>query len=413
MASSGPAPELAETNRRSTCLLPERMAIPSYRKVVAAEVVRSPVQIEEAASLAEKQDAQHEDGGKGEPTGQRHRWPLIAVAVAVVVALIGGGIYWFLTRNEITTDDAYTDGRAVMIAAHVAGYVRVLAVNDNQFVHAGDLLVEIERKDYVSARDQAVGQLASVKAQLDNAQVTFDKAKTIYPAQMKQAEAQLAQARAQLYQTEAEYHRQHTVVAAATSQQNIDNATAAFNQAQAQVRQAEAQLAQAALVDQNIAQTAAQFHQMEGQVEQSQANLEQAEINLGYTRITAPQDGWVTRRNVELGNYVQQGAQILAVVVPEVWVTANFKETQLDRMRPGQPVRIEVDAYPHLKLEGHVDSIQKGSGSRFTAFPPENATGNFVKIVQRVPVKILIDKGLDPNLPLPLGLSVEPTVTVQ
>jgi membrane fusion protein (multidrug efflux system) len=129
--------------------------------------------------------------------------------------------------------------------------------------------------------------------------------------------------------------------------------------------------------------------------------------------VTAPQDGWITKRNVEMGNYVTSGQQIFSIVSPEVWVTANFKETQLARMRPGQPAKIAVDAYPQLDLTGHVDSIQLGSGSKFTAFPPENATGNFIKIVQRVPVKIIIDSGLDPALPLPLGISVVPTVTLQ
>ena len=144
------------------------------------------------------------------------------------------------------------------------------------------------------------------------------------------------------------------------------------------------------------------------------AQLDQAELNLSYaTIITAPQDGWITKRNIEVGNYLQVGASIFSIVTPEVWITANFKESQLNRMRPGQKVSIEVDAYPGLKLDGHVDSVQLGSGSRFTAFPPENATGNFVKIVQRVPVKLIIDRGMDPTLPLPLGLSVVPTVTVK
>jgi membrane fusion protein (multidrug efflux system) len=133
-------------------------------------------------------------------------------------------------------------------------------------------------------------------------------------------------------------------------------------------------------------------------------------LNLSWTRITASQDGWITKRNIEQGNYVQAGQSVLSIVTPDIWITANFKESQLDRMRPGEKVDISIDAYGHLKLVGHVDSIQLGSGSRFTAFPPENATGNFVKIVQRIPVKILIDSGMDPNLPLPLGLSVVPTV---
>ena len=174
-----------------------------------------------------------------------------------------------------------------------------------------------------------------------------------------------------------------------------------MDQAQAAVRQAE-------LVPQYIGEAEAQVRQLEAQVALAHAQLEQAMLNLSWTKVTAPQDGWITKRNVEQGNYVQAGQSVLSIVTPDIWITANFKESQLDRMRPGQKVDIGIDAYPHLKLTGHVDSIQLGSGSRFTAFPPENATGNFVKIVQRVPVKILIDHGLDPALPLPLGLSACP-----
>jgi membrane fusion protein (multidrug efflux system) len=146
---------------------------------------------------------------------------------------------------------------------------------------------------------------------------------------------------------------------------------------------------------------------------QADAAIKQAQLNLSWCVVRAPQDGWITKRNVEVGNYVQPGAQIFSIVSPDIWITANFKETQLNRMRPGQYVTIDVDSYPALKLTGHIDSVQLGSGSKFTAFPPENATGNFVKIVQRVPVKIIIDGGLDPNLPLPLGISVEPTVSLK
>jgi membrane fusion protein (multidrug efflux system) len=164
---------------------------------------------------------------------------------------------------------------------------------------------------------------------------------------------------------------------------------------------------------QRIGQADAEVGQLKGQVEQAQAKLDQANLNLEWTVVRAPQDGWITKRNVEVGNYVTPGQQIFSIVSPEVWITANFKETQLDRIRPGQPVDIEIDAYPHLKLKGHVDSIQLGSGSKFTAFPPENATGNFIKIVQRLPVKITIDSGLDPALPLPLGISAVPTVKLK
>jgi membrane fusion protein (multidrug efflux system) len=129
--------------------------------------------------------------------------------------------------------------------------------------------------------------------------------------------------------------------------------------------------------------------------------------------VKAEHDGWITKRNVEAGNYVATGQQIFSIVAPEVWITANFKESQLNTMRPGQAVKIRIDAYPKLDLRGHVDSVQLGSGSKFTAFPAENATGNYVKIVQRVPVKIAIDSGLDPAIPLPLGISAEPVVRVK
>ena len=216
-----------------------------------------------------------------------------------------------------------------------------------------------------------------------------------------------------MFDAEAEARRQHSVSRAATTQAAVDQADANLLQARASVAQAEAAVREAEPVQENINQTNAQVGQIQGGVAQAQAQLDQAEINLGYTVIRAPQDGWVTKRNVERGNYISAGSQVMSIVSPDVWVTANFKETQLARMRPGQPVDIGVDAYPFLKLKGHVDSVQLGTGAKFEAFPPENATGNFVKIVQRVPVKVIIDSGLDPKLPLPLGLSVTPTVNVR
>ncbi len=370
-----------------------------------------PDRLERAPDLAGNH--QQEQHSEDKQPAERTRWPLFVLAAVIVFAAIAGVTYWLLTKDQVTTDDAYTDGRAVMISPRVAGYVTVLAVNDNQFVHKGDLLAQIEPKDYIAARDQAAGQLKALRAQLDNARIAFDKAQTVYPAQLAQAEGQLQQAQAQVFQTRREYDRQRSLNDLATTQSNRDVSQSNFQSASAQVVQAEAQLKQARLVSQNIAQAAAQVKQLEGQVEQAKGQFQQAEINLGYTRLTAPADGWVTKRNVEVGSDLQPGQQIMALVLPEVWVTANYKETELARMRPGQRVRIRVDAYPQLDLTGHVDSIQLGSGSRFTAFPPENATGNFVKIVQRVPVKIVIDSGLDPELPLSLGLSVEPKVMLK
>jgi membrane fusion protein (multidrug efflux system) len=351
-------------------------------------------------------------GGKNQPRERRGR--VFLGGVLVIALLIGGGTYyWLTTRNIESTDDAYTDGRAVNIAPQVAGQVVSLDVTDNEFVHKGHPLIHIDPRQYQNDRDSAQGVLDTAKYQLAGLMFGAEVARKNFPALLKQAQAQLASAQAAEAKAQADYQRQRSLPKQATTQQDVDAATAAWQQAQAQVKQAEAQVMQAEPVPQQIGQADAQVGQQKGQTEQAQARLDQADLNLSWTVVTAPQDGWITKRNVEMGNYVTSGQQIFSIVSPEVWVTANFKETQLARMRPGQPAKIAVDAYPQLDLTGHVDSIQLGSGSKFTAFPPENATGNFIKIVQRVPVKIIIDRGLDPALPLPLGISVVPTVTLQ
>ena len=331
--------------------------------------------------------------------------------VLILLLLIAGGIWYYVsTKNLEETEDAYTDGRAVTIAPHVNGYTISLDVDDNQFVHRGDPLIHIDPRDYQAALEQAQGQLAGAQGQVAAAQLGFEVAKVSFPARLEQAQAQLKDSQASLFKAQTDYKRQQSLSRAATSGQQVDYATAALRQAEAQVALAQAQVTQAMPVKPNVAQSGTQVTQLQGGVMQAEAAVRQAQLNLEWTVVRAPQDGWITRRNVEKGNYVQQGQQIFSIVSPEVWITANFKENQLDRIRPGQKVRIAVDAYPSLKLWGHIDSVQLGSGSKFTAFPPENATGNYVKIVQRVPVKIDIDSGLDPKVPLPLGISVEPTV---
>jgi membrane fusion protein (multidrug efflux system) len=336
----------------------------------------------------------------------------IVFALIVLAAIIAGTLYWLSTRGTESTDDAYTDGRAITIAPQVSGYVVELDVNDNQFVHKGDVLLRIDPRDYQAARDRAAGALAVAKGQLAGAEASLARARVTFPAELLAAQGNLAIAKGNAFRAETDYKRQHGISREATTQENVDASTAALQQAQGQIQQAQAQVTQATPVPQNIDIAAASRDQLAGQVQQAQADLDQANLNLGYTVLRAPQDGWVTRRNVEVGNYAQPGSTVMDLVSPQVWITANFKEDQLNAMRPGQPVTISVDAYPGLKLRGHVDSIQEGAGSRFSAFPAENATGNFVKIVQRVPVKIDIDSGMDPEQPLPLGLSVEPTVTV-
>jgi len=346
---------------------------------------------------------------------RRRRRPIVwLIAIVAIGALVAGGAYyWWSTKGLESTDDAYTDGRAVAIAPQVAGVVVSLDVADNQFVRKGDPLIHIDPRQYQINRDQAAGALETARRQYQFQVLGAEIARKNFPAQLEQAQAQLESAKANALKAQQDFDRQKSLPKQATTQQEVDAATAALAQASAQVMLADAQVQQASPVPQRIGETDQQVGQLGGQVEQAQARLDQADLDLSWTIVTAPQDGWITRRNVEVGNYVAAGQQIFSIVSPQVWITANFKESQLDRMRPGQSVTISVDGYPQLSLTGHVDSIQMGSGSKFSAFPAENATGNFVKIVQRVPVKIDIDGGLDPKLPLPLGISVEPTVKVQ
>jgi membrane fusion protein, multidrug efflux system len=358
-------------------------------------------------------DKKDKDGVDGQKEKPKNRTPIIILIVIAVIAIIGGLIFWLMTRNQESTDDAYTEGNAVSIAPKVSGYVVQNRVNDNVFVHAGDLLLKIDPRDYIVACDQAQANLDAAVAQETGAEVDLHTTKVRAPANLAQAQAQLAQARANLGQSESDSKRQHGVDPRATTQTNVDQATTSVRSNAANVQSAEAQVSVAALVKETIETAEATLKQRQAQVEQARASLAQAKLNLSYTDVTAPQDGQITRRNVDLGTFAQAGEQVFYLVTRDVWVVANYKETQLDRMRVGQRVDIKVDAYSDLHLSGHVESIQGGSGARFTAFPAENATGNFVKIVRRVPVKILIDHGLE-NWPfLPLGLSVEPTVYVR
>ncbi|HXT81487.1 MAG TPA: HlyD family secretion protein [Acetobacteraceae bacterium] len=341
---------------------------------------------------------------------RRARWVLLLI---ILVAIGGAVSYWYVTKDYISTDDAFTDGHAVTVAPQVAGAVATLAVTDNQAVKAGDLLVQIDPSNFQAARDQANGSLQVAEAKLASARVAVEEARVTYPARLDAAKAQRLHAQAAAFKAEADARRQRSLPKQATTQQDIDTAEAAVRATAAQVAEADAMVRQADIVAQSIARAETEVRQLEGEVALARARLEQADLDLSRTRIIAPQDGWVTKRNVEKGNYVTPGQALMSLVTSDVWVTANFKESQLDRMSKGQKVNLRVDAYPELHLTGHVDSIQLGSGQRFSLFPPENATGNFVKIVQRVPVKIVIDSGMDPHHPLPLGLSVIPTISLK
>ncbi|EMA8652714.1 HlyD family secretion protein [Cronobacter sakazakii] len=375
---------------------------------------------EEKRQDQQDDNSKNEDNGKGKGKGDGEnrkrpgKKPLIILGIVVVIMVIGAIIWWFMTRNLETTDDAFIEGDAVTVAPKVAGYVTELHVKDNQRVKKGDLLVVIDPRDATAQCDQAQAQLSLAESQLHQAQAQLALAKVQYPAQRDQAKAQVLRAQAELANARAEYQRQRGVDPRATSKQNIDAANAQLRSAEAGLANAQAQLEVAEQVQLQIRQQETNVEARQSQVEQARAQLQTAELNLSYTEVRAPFDGYVTKRNVQNGTLVQAGSALFSIVSPDIWVVANFKESQLERMRPGNKVEISVDAFPDLELEGHVESIQQGSGSRFSAFPAENATGNFVKIVQRVPVKIVIDKGLENwNQPLPLGLSVEPEVTVE
>jgi len=360
-----------------------------------------------------RQPEENQDNDKQPERKRPGKKPLIILAVVVVIMLIVGLWFWLSTRNIETTDDAFTEGDAVTIAPKASGYVVKLLVKDNQRVKKGDLLVEIDPSDNRAQREQANAQLGLAVAQLHQAQAQLALSKVQYPAQRDQALADQAKAEANMLNAQADYRRQRGVDPRATSQRNIDSASAQLRSAQAQLQSAKAQVEVASQVALQIRQQETNVEARQQQVEQAKAQLSTADLNLSYTQVRAPYDGFITKRNVQLGTLVQAGSSLFSLVSPEIWVTANFKESQLERMNPGDKVEISIDAWPDMKLEGHVDSVQMGSGSRFSTFPSENATGNYVKIVQRVPVKIVIDKGLDPNHPLPLGLSVEPKVTVE
>lgn len=357
------------------------------------------------------------DPGDAAPTvaeaKKPRRNPLVILLIVVIILAVIGAIWWFLTRNQVGTDDAFIDGNAVTIAPRVTGYVQELDVSDNTYVKQGQVLMRIDPRDYEADLQQSQAQLGLAQTQLDQARDNATLARVQYPAQLAQAKAQEASAQAALTRAELSYRRQHSVNALATTKENIDAADAQLLDARATLASAQAAVRNADQVQTQINLADSNVQSRQKQVDQAQAQVALSQLNLDRTVLRAPQDGWVTMRNVHLGSLVQPGTSLFSLVSPNIWVTANFKESQLDRMRHGDHVTIDVDAYPSMKLRGHVDSVQLGTGSRFSAFPAENATGNFVKIVQRVPVKIVIDSGLDPKLPLGLGLSVEPTVTVK
>jgi membrane fusion protein (multidrug efflux system) len=362
------------------------------------------------ASSDTSDDADKDDDGKTKKKKKLRDRPLLlfGAAAALILALVVGLVWWLNARNYENTDDAFIDAHIVRLAPQIAGRVTAVYVNDNQMVRPGDPVITIDSADVMTKVAQAQAQKAQAQSQVDNAL-----------AQISASQAGVAQARADLAAAQAtadnaaidlaRYQRLAATDPKAVAQQQ-------FDQAQTQARQTAAQRDAAAQTERTrVAQLAASKTQVasgQDQVRAAQAQVDEAGVNLGYTQLAAPIAGHITQKSVAVGAYVQPGSQILAIVPLDLWVTANFKETQLGHMRPGERVTVKVDACPASRIRGHVDSIQRGAGQAFGVLPPENATGNFVKVVQRVPVKIVLDNPPS-DCPLGPGLSVRPSVRVR
>jgi len=330
-----------------------------------------------------------------------------AIGLLVLAALVTGGVlYWLNSRHYETTDDAFIDGYISQIAAQVSGRVTRIAFEDNQQVKAGQLLVELDPRDYQVKLDQAQAQRTQAAAQADQSRAQLGLQK----ANLDQAAANVRVTEADLQQAQSDLARYRAIDPKAITRQQLDNSTSTTRSAQARLdanRQAVSG-ARAQVEAQRAAVAAA-----DSSVRQADVAVANAELQLSYTHVVAPTDGQVTKRTVDLGNYVSPGQSLLAVVSSRMWVTANFKETQLALMRPGQFVRVRVDACPDFDINARVDSFQAGSGSVFSALPAENATGNYVKVVQRVPVRINFEQQDLSSCRMAPGMSVSPRVTVR
>jgi membrane fusion protein (multidrug efflux system) len=357
-------------------------------------------------------DAQRPDEARPEQADSfskrlRQHWVLAAVTGSIVIiALVAGLIYWLNIRNYESTDDAFVAARSFSIAPKVSGYVTEVAVTDNQHVAAGQFLARIDQRDYKIAVDQAQAQVATAKANIANIIEQINSQQ----AQIEQAKAQLEQAQAQLKFAEQEASRAKELVqTGAGTVQREQQTDSDLRAQQANTARAKSAVIAAELQDKVLA---TQRDSAQASLEQAQAQLAQAKLNLDYTNIDAAQPGKVAKLSAAKGAFVTSGQSLMMFVPDEVWVTANFKETQLRDMRPGQKAEVRIDAYPGRKLNGHVASVQPGSGTVFSLLPAENATGNFVKVVQRVPVKIVVDDW-PADLAIGPGMSVVPWVKVR
>ncbi len=345
-------------------------------------------------------------------------WVIWPAAIVLAVLLFVGLDYLFDALTHESTDDAFIAGHIVSIAPRIDGQVAAVRVLDNQLVRSNDLLIEMDPSDYAITVAQKEAAAASQDANFRTVVAAYelmDAKVATAGASERKSEADAAAAEATAKKAQSDFERAQDLVKQKTiSQQEFDTQLAANSKAQADLRSArenvDEELSKVNEAKKQLIAVLAEKDMAFAQLNESQTNIAGAKLNLSYTKLFAPCDGRVTRKQVEAGDYLQAGQQIMSIVPTEVWVVANFKESQLKQMSPGQTATVEIDALGGKKFRAHVDSIQAGSGAAFSLLPPENATGNFVKVIQRVPVKILFDEPLPAGKTLGPGLSVTPSV---
>lgn len=356
-------------------------------------------------------------------SGNRRKTVVLAIFSAIfIIAALSVFFYLRYKATHISTDDAYIEGRIHTIASKIPGTVKKVSVEINQMVKQGDVLVEIDDADTDARLREAASSLSADRSRLVEGATRVEVAKK----QQSELRFRLDAARANIDLQEAlmkqaalDLKRAENLAAKEViSKERNEKAKTAFDVSVAQVKAARDQVRQAESAletQQAVIKQAESFLQSQSAViQQREAGRQTAELQKGYTKIVAPSDGYVTKKSVEAGNQVQPGQPLMAVVpLDDIWVTANYKETQLEKVKVGQRVDIRVDAYPGLMFKGKVESLMSGTGAAFSLFPSENATGNFVKVVQRIPIKIIIDKDQNRKEVLRVGMSVAPTVLVE
>lgn len=354
-----------------------------------------------------------------------HRKKKIAVLIFSLIVLIGAVILYFYLAYKaahITTDDAFIDGSIYTIASKVSGTVKAIHVKDNQLVRKGDLLIGLDDIDYDVRVQEGRSGLSAEKAKRNEIMAKIDVArKQLSEAQFRvaSAKANLELQEANLKQAELDIRRAESLFRQeAYSKERYERTATGYHVSVAQVKAAHEQLkqAEAFFETQNalIRQAETALKSQDSAISQKGAQLKAFELNKSYTRILAPSDGYITKKSAETGNQIQAGQPLMAIVaLDDLYVTANYKETQLGKVTPGQKVKIKVDTYPGSVFHGEVESIMAGTGVVFSLFPPENATGNYVKVVQRIPVKIILKKETDSGHVLRIGMSVISTILIE